>query len=57
MITLILMLALVGFLVYLIITYVPMPDIFKTAIVVIAVVVVILYLVRLFNVDIPMPTR
>jgi hypothetical protein len=55
MITLLLVLALVGFLVYIIITYIPMPDLFRKAIVVIAVLLVVLYLVRLFGLDIPLP--
>jgi hypothetical protein len=57
MIELILMLALIGFLVYLITTYIPMPDIFQKAIIVIAIVLVILYLIRLFGVDLPLPQR
>lgn len=55
MIELILVLALVGLLVYLITTYIPMPEPFKTVILVVAAVCVILYLVRLFGVDIPIP--
>ena len=55
MITLLLMLALLGFLVFLIVTYIPMPDIFQKAIVVIAVVLVVLYLIQLFGVDLPIP--
>lgn len=55
MITLILTLALVGFLVYLIITYIPMPDPFKKVIVVIVIVLLILYLIRVLGfVDIPL---
>jgi hypothetical protein len=57
MITLVLGIALLGFLVYLIITYIPMPDIFQKAIVVIAIVFVVLYLVNLFGFDIPLPNR
>jgi hypothetical protein len=57
MITLILGLAIVGFLVYLIITYIPMPEIFKTAIVAIAVILIIVYLIQLFGFDIPLPRR
>lgn len=56
MIATILMLALFGFIVYLIITYIPMPDIFKTAITIVSVVLVILYLVRLLGVDLPVPS-
>jgi hypothetical protein len=56
MITLILTLALLGFLVYVITTYVPMPDIFKKLIYVITAIVVVLYLLRAFGVgDIPVP--
>lgn len=55
MITLILSLALVGFLVWLIITYIPMPDIFKKVIIVIVVIVMILYVLRLLGIaDIPL---
>ena len=57
MITLILTLALLGFLVWVVITYIPMPDVFKKAIIVIVVVLIILYLVRLFGLDIPVPSR
>ena len=55
MITLILTLALIGFLVYAITTYIPMPAVFKTGIIVIAVIFVILYLVKLFGLDVPLP--
>lgn len=56
MISLILMLALVGFLVYLLVTYVPMPQPFKTAILVIVVVCIFLYLISAFGIsDIPLP--
>lgn len=57
MIEIILGIALVGFLVYLIITYIPMPDIFQKAIIVFVVIVVILYLVKLFGLDVPVPHR
>ncbi len=54
MITLILSLALVGFLVWLIITYVPMPEPFKKAIIVIVVVLLVLYILNLLGFgDIP----
>ncbi len=55
MLTLLLTLAVVGFIVYLITTYIQMPAIFKQAIIFIAVILVIMYLVRLFNLDIPLP--
>ena len=57
MITLLLTLAIVGFLVYLIVTYIPMPDIFKTIIVALAVIIIIIYVLRIFNIDIPLPNR
>lgn len=56
MISLILTLAVVGFLVYLITTYIPMPSIFKTVIYAIVAIVVILYVLRLVGfVDLPVP--
>ncbi len=56
MIGLILVLALVGFLVYMIITYIPMPQPFKTAIIVIVVVMLILYVMRVLGIaDVPVP--
>jgi hypothetical protein len=55
MITLILTLALIGFLVWLIITYIPMPDAFKKVIIVIVVVLLILYILRVLGIsDIPL---
>jgi hypothetical protein len=56
MIALILTLALVGFLVYLIVTYIPMPPPFKNVIIVIVVVLLVLYLLRVLGVgDVPVP--
>ena len=56
MITLILTLALIGFLVYAITNFIPMAPVFKTAILVIVAVCMILYLMRVFGfVDIPLP--
>lgn len=57
MLELILGLAIVGFIVYLIITYIPMPDAFKKAIIVLVVIVLIVYLVRLIGIDVPLPRR
>ena len=55
MITLIITIALVGFLVYALITYVPMPPLFRTAIVVVAVLLLILYVMRILGFqDIPL---
>lgn len=54
MITLILVIALVGFLVWALTTYVPMPQPFKIAIVAIAVILLILYVIRILGIaDIP----
>lgn len=48
------MLALVGFIVYLVTTKIPMPDIFKQAIIVIVVIVVIFYVMKVLGIaDIP----
>lgn len=55
MITLILTLALVGFIVWAITTYIPMPELFKTGIYVVTAIVLILYLMRVFGIaDIPL---
>ncbi len=55
MIALILTLALVGFIVYLVITYIPMPDIFKKVIIVLVVIILILYCMRAFGIaDLPL---
>lgn len=55
MIGLILTLAIVGFLVYLIVTYIPMPEPFKKVIIAIVVIVLIIYVIRLLGVDLPLP--
>lgn len=56
MIHLLLMLAVVGFLAWLILTYIPMPEPFKKALVVILVVVVVLYVLRVLGIgDLPVP--
>jgi hypothetical protein len=46
LVTLILTIALVGFLIYVLITYVPMPALFQRAIIVITVILIILYVIR-----------
>lgn len=46
LITFVLTLALVGFLLWLIVTYIPMPDPFKTVLIVIAVIFVVLYVLQ-----------
>lgn len=55
MITLILVVAFVGFLVWALTTYVPMPEPFKYAVIVIAVIALILYVMSAFGIaDIPL---
>lgn len=44
---LVLVLALIGFAVYLIITYIPMPEIFKQVLMVVVAVIVILWVIRM----------
>lgn len=56
MLQLILVLALTGFVVYFITTYIPMPPVFKTAIYVVCAVVLIVYLMGVLGVsDVPIP--
>jgi hypothetical protein len=56
MIGLILTIAILGLVVWLIVTYIPMPAPFKTIIIVIAVVILLLYLIQAFGfVDLPLP--
>ena len=56
MISLILGLALVGFVVWLIVTYIPMADPIKKVIIVIVVVVMVLYVMRMLGIgDMPLP--
>lgn len=56
MISLLITIALVGLIVWLITQYIPMPPVFKTAITVVAAVVVILWLMRVLGVgDLPVP--
>lgn len=53
LIYLVLAIAVVGCLVWAITTYIPMPPVFKTAITIIAVIVVILYLVQRLGSGLP----
>lgn len=56
-IILLVQLAVVGFLLYLITTYVPMPQPMRTTIIAIAVVMVVIYLLGVFGVvDLPIPS-
>jgi hypothetical protein len=53
-ITLILLIAITGFIVWLVINYVPMPQPFKMAIIVITVILLLIYVMRILGVqDIP----
>lgn len=49
MITLIVTLAVIGLVVWLITTYIPMPDLFKRVIYIIAVICVVFYLLQVFG--------
>lgn len=57
MISLILTLALVGFVLWLVLTYVPMPAPFPNIIVVLVVICLLLWLLRVFGIaDVPVPS-
>ncbi len=49
LVILLLSFALIGFLVYLIVTYIPMPEPFKQVIIVVCVILIILYLLANLN--------
>jgi hypothetical protein len=56
MLSVVIMLAIVGLVIYLITTYIPMPQIMKTIILVIVALCVILWLMNIFGLgDIPIP--
>lgn len=56
MITLILVLAVIGFLAYLVTTYIPMEPVIKTTLVVIVVICMVVYVLKMLGVgDIPVP--
>ena len=55
MIGLILTLAVIGLLVYLIVTFIPMPQPFRTIIIAIAAIVAIIYLIQVLGFDLPLP--
>lgn len=56
MLGLILTLALIGLIVYLIVTYIPMPPVFRTVILVVVAIFLIIYLMGVLGVaDIPIP--
>lgn len=55
MISLIITLALVGFVVWAVTTYIPMPEIFKYGIYAVVAIVLVLYIMRVFGIsDIPL---
>jgi hypothetical protein len=57
MISLLITLAIIGFIVYLIVTYIPMPEPFKQVIIVIVVICLLAYVLRVLGfVDIPLRT-
>jgi len=47
LVTLILSIALVGFLIYVLITYIPMPALFQRAIIVVTIILIVLYVIRM----------
>lgn len=49
LLTLLLVLAIVGFIVYLIITFIPMPEVFQKVIIGIAVIVLLVYVIQLLT--------
>lgn len=53
LLVLIFVIAIVGYGVHLIVTKVPMPDPFRTAIIIIAVIALLFYLLRVFNINLP----
>lgn len=55
LISLILLLAVVGFVVWLVITYIPMPEPMKKVIVVLVVIVLILYVLQAVTGDLALP--
>lgn len=56
MIILLFQLALIGLIVYLIITFIPMPEVFKTIILAVVAIFLIIYLMGVFGiVDVPIP--
>lgn len=55
MIELVLFLAIIGFLTWLVVTYIPMPAPLPTVIIVIVVIFVVLYLLRVVGFDMPIP--
>lgn len=55
MLSLILFIALIGLVVYLIESYIPMPEPFKLAIRIIVIICLVLYVLRIFGVDLAVP--
>lgn len=57
LISLIVVLAIVGFVLWLVLTYIPMPDVFKKVILVVIVLVLILWLLQVFGITGPSVPR
>jgi hypothetical protein len=55
LVMLILVIALIGFLIYLIVTYIPMPELFRNLIIVLCVIVFVLYLLGLLSGNASLP--
>jgi len=56
LISLILLLAVIGFILWLITTYIPMPEPFKKVIIVVIVIVLIIYMLQLFGITGNLPS-
>lgn len=50
LIELVLLLAIVGFVVWLVVTYIPMPPVFQKAIIVVVVIILVLFVLRLLGI-------
>lgn len=55
LIELLVLLALIGFVIYLITTYIPMPQPFKLGIIVLGCLIVLLVIIRVFGLDVHIP--
>lgn len=53
LLTLLFVIAVVGFGVHLVVTHIPMPSPFRTVIILIAVIALFLYVLRVFNINLP----
>lgn len=57
LVSLILTFAVIGFILWLVLTYVPMPEPMKKAIIVLIVIVLVLWLLQFFGLDVPLRLR